>query len=82
MLHHEIEDNPSEISKLYGITQDPKTKNYMIVLHYAVHGSLRNYLDANYDKLSWNTKLFDLWQVASGLNKIHEKVEIYILVIY
>jgi len=42
MLHHEIEDNPSEISKLYGITQDPKTKNYMIVLHSLRKKNVRN----------------------------------------
>jgi hypothetical protein len=37
--------------KFYGITQDPETKNYIIVLDYAGNGSLRNYLD---NKLSWH----------------------------
>ncbi|GBC32515.2 kinase-like domain-containing protein [Rhizophagus irregularis DAOM 181602=DAOM 197198] len=53
--HHKIEDNFSIIN-IYGITQEPETKNYMIILDYAEHGSLRNYLDIRYNKISWYTK--------------------------
>ncbi|GBB91326.1 hypothetical protein RclHR1_18550001 [Rhizophagus clarus] len=69
-LHHKIQDNFSIIN-IYGITQEPETKNYMIVLDYADNGSLRNYLDRYYNKLSWHTKLHDLWRIAYGLKKIH-----------
>ena len=48
--HHKI-DEQYFVVKLYGITQDPETKNYMMVLEYAENGSLRNYLDKSYDKL-------------------------------
>ncbi|RIA94786.1 kinase-like domain-containing protein, partial [Glomus cerebriforme] len=61
------------IIRLYGITQDPNTKNYMLVLDYAKHGSLRNYLNTNYDKLSWRNKIYNLWSIASGLDEIHAK---------
>ena len=60
-MHHKLRadklgvDNFT-ITKLYGISQDPETKNYIMVLDYADNGSLRNYLDINYDKLSWKTK--------------------------
>src|SRR5207249_1411881 len=57
---------------LYGITQDPETKNYIMVLDYAEYGSLRNYLDMNYGKLSWKTKFRNLYYIAVGLHKIHE----------
>src|SRR5256886_2504111 len=70
-LHHKI--NTFSIIKLYGITQDPETKNYIMVLGYADNGSLRNYLDTNYDKLSWETKFLNLWNIAFGLHHIHEK---------
>ncbi|RIA94784.1 kinase-like domain-containing protein, partial [Glomus cerebriforme] len=59
------------IIRLYGITQDPITKNYMLVLEYAKNGSLRNYLDKSYDKSDWYTKIIDLWHIANGLNDIH-----------
>ncbi|RIA83534.1 kinase-like domain-containing protein, partial [Glomus cerebriforme] len=57
---------------LYGITQDPDTKNYMMVLHYAENGSLRNYLDKSYNKLSWSTRIYYLCSIALGLDEIHE----------
>src|SRR6266536_1438437 len=59
------------IVRFYGITQDPETKNYIMVLNYAEHGSLRNNLDTNYGKLSWKNKFDNLWQIAVGLDKIH-----------
>ena len=36
----------------------------MMVLDYAENGSLRNYLDKEYDKLSWKTKFDYLWGIA------------------
>ena len=71
-MHHKVGGNFS-IVNLYGITQEPETKNYIMVLDYADHGSLRNYLDKNYDKLSWSDKLHNLLYMASGLRGIHEK---------
>ncbi|GBC40214.2 kinase-like domain-containing protein [Rhizophagus irregularis DAOM 181602=DAOM 197198] len=74
-LHHKIVDNNffSFIVRIYGITQDPISKNFMMVLDYADYGSLRNYLDKNYNKLSWYIKLNDLYFVAFGIEKIHIK---------
>src|SRR6266498_3561177 len=70
-MHYKFES--PYISKLYGITQDPKTKNYIMVLDYAENGSLRNYLNKEYDKLSWKTKFSFLWRIARGLDEIHGK---------
>jgi serine/threonine protein kinase len=60
------------IIKLYGITQDPETENYIMVLDYAENGSLRNYLDKYYNELSWNNKINYLYSIAYGLRNIHE----------
>src|SRR6185437_4519264 len=61
------------ITQLYGITKDPVTKNYMMFLDYAVHGSLRNYLDTNYNKLDWKYKFDQLLNIAYGIVEIHKK---------
>ncbi|RIA87924.1 kinase-like domain-containing protein, partial [Glomus cerebriforme] len=61
------------VIEFYGITQDPETKNYIMVLQYAKNGSLRNYLDTNYNELSWKTKFRNLWSIAFGLYLIHRK---------
>jgi serine/threonine protein kinase len=46
----------------------------MMVLHYAESGSLRNYLDTSksyiYSK-NWKEKIYDLFDIACGLNQIH-----------
>ena len=63
-LHHKV--NGYFIIRLYGITQDPETKNYMFVLRYAENGSLRNYLDTN--TLSWYGKFKNLYDIARGWN--------------
>ncbi|RIA86158.1 kinase-like domain-containing protein [Glomus cerebriforme] len=72
--HHKIiEYTNIGIIRLYGITQEPETKNYMMVLEYAENGSLRNCLDKNYNELDWKTKFIDLWRIAIGLGIIHDK---------
>ncbi|RGB25694.1 hypothetical protein C1646_771389 [Rhizophagus diaphanus] len=69
-LHYKVNNNVNVI-KLYGLTQDPKTKNYIMVLEYAGKGSLRDYLDTNYNQLSWKDKLLHFCYIASGLVDIH-----------
>ncbi|GBC01604.1 hypothetical protein RclHR1_04260004 [Rhizophagus clarus] len=61
----------SHVTRVYGITQDPETKDYMMVMEYAENGSLRNYLDKFYDKLDWKTKFEHLLWISSGLRIIH-----------
>ena len=69
-FYHKLhKSDNSHIVRLYGITQDPETKNYMMVLRYASNGSLRNYLNLN--TLSWDDKLFSLRNIARGLDTIH-----------
>ncbi|CAB4431361.1 unnamed protein product [Rhizophagus irregularis] len=71
-LHYKVNLHKT-IIKLYGITQDPDEKNYIMVLDYAENGNLRNYLDKRYDYLRWNDKINYLHSIAHGLRDIHEK---------
>ncbi|KAF0458830.1 kinase-like domain-containing protein [Gigaspora margarita] len=43
--------------KIYGLTQDEKTKEYMMVAQYADNGSLCEFLRTEIKKLTWQTKL-------------------------
>ncbi|RGB31427.1 hypothetical protein C1646_764117 [Rhizophagus diaphanus] len=72
-LHNKGKMNNAFIIGFYGITQDPETKNYMMVLDYAEDGSLRNYLDKEYNKLKWNKKIDYMYDIIIGLERIHEK---------
>ena len=67
---HKIYEGSLTIVRLFGITQDPETKNYMMVLRYAENGSLRNYLNTN--TLSWKDKFLSLLCMAAGLDRIHK----------
>src|SRR5205807_6858167 len=57
---------------IYGVTQDPETKEYMIVMQYANNGSLLSYLDQNINNLTWMDKLEHLENIAWYLHIIHE----------
>ncbi|CAG8585536.1 34082_t:CDS:2 [Gigaspora margarita] len=56
---------------LLGITQDPETSEYIIVMNYAHGGSLRDNLQ-NISRMSWKKRLFILNSIIFGLAGIHQ----------
>ncbi|GET02629.1 kinase-like domain-containing protein [Rhizophagus clarus] len=70
-LHYKVNDLLNSFIKFYGITQDPITKNYIMVMNFAENGSLRKFLDFNYSKLNWFDRINCLWIIAYGLNLLH-----------
>jgi serine/threonine protein kinase len=56
---------------MYGLSQNPDTKDYIIVLEYA-NGSLNDQYNNNIKNRHWNEKLEILGDVIKGLKKIHE----------
>src|ERR1051325_4302758 len=61
------------IIRCYGITKDPETNEFMMVMQYAQYGSLRQHLNKSFNLLSWRDKLYNLEFISYGLEKIHEK---------
>ncbi|RHZ64770.1 hypothetical protein Glove_320g52 [Diversispora epigaea] len=57
--------------QFYGITQDPETHSYMMVLEYAKDGNLREYLKNNFNNMNWKQKLFNIWSLSTRLLNIH-----------
>src|ERR1051325_9631278 len=70
---HIIVGNPAVIVQCYGITKDPKTNDFMMVMAYAQNGSLRQHLNNSFNSLNWNNKLEILKSIAAGLDDIHKK---------
>src|SRR4051812_571596 len=58
--------------EFYGITQDPETHSYMMVLEYAKDGNLREYLKINFNNIDWRQKLNNLRSLSERLKNIHE----------
>ena len=48
------------IVRCYGITKDPETNNFMMVMEYAQYGSLRQHLNNSFNSLNWYEKLYNL----------------------
>ncbi|GES83220.1 kinase-like domain-containing protein [Rhizophagus clarus] len=67
--------NNDNILKMYGISQDPNTKNYIIVLYYAEGGDFNNWISVNenFNHFSWKKKLTILFDIACSLKYIHGK---------
>ncbi|EXX66299.1 hypothetical protein RirG_125150 [Rhizophagus irregularis DAOM 197198w] len=66
-------DNSGEILKIYGISQNPNTKDYVMVLQYARGGNFNNWLNNNCKNFNWPNKLKVLNNIINGLNEIHQK---------
>ncbi|EXX53695.1 Mkk2p [Rhizophagus irregularis DAOM 197198w] len=62
-----------KILQIYGISQSPNTKNYIIILQYAESGDFNDWIDKNYKNFDWNSRLEVLSGLIDGLIDIHEK---------
>ncbi|UZO07193.1 uncharacterized protein OCT59_027488 [Rhizophagus irregularis] len=58
--------NLEYIVEVYGISQDIKTKDYMLVMKYAIGGNLHNHLQNNFNDITWNKKLHILLKISEG----------------
>ncbi|RIA82071.1 kinase-like domain-containing protein, partial [Glomus cerebriforme] len=71
-LYLKMNDSSNVIS-IYGITKDPDTNNFMMVIYYSNNGNLRQMLNREFNSLCWSSKFNILCHIASGLRSIHEK---------
>ncbi|RIA80561.1 kinase-like domain-containing protein [Glomus cerebriforme] len=66
----------SNILRIYGLSQDPGTKNHIMVLQYAEGGDFYNWINKNYENYenySWYKKVGTLRNIIEGLEEIHQK---------
>ncbi|EXX60084.1 Cdc15p [Rhizophagus irregularis DAOM 197198w] len=70
--HMFFTEHTINIIRCYGITKDPESRNFMIVMGYAKDGSLRQYLNNSFNSIRWNEKLDILQEIAQGLAYIHQ----------
>src|SRR5437763_12944643 len=61
------------ILDIYGISQDPNTKEYILVMRYANGGCLTDYITKEFKNLKWKDKIEILYSIISGLNIIHQE---------
>ncbi|GES93962.1 kinase-like domain-containing protein [Rhizophagus clarus] len=61
------------ILKMYGISQNPDTEDFIIVLEYAEGGNFNDYLNRNYKTFDWLNNIQILMNIIKGLKEIHQE---------
>uniref|UniRef100_U9SZ62 Protein kinase domain-containing protein n=1 Tax=Rhizophagus irregularis (strain DAOM 181602 / DAOM 197198 / MUCL 43194) TaxID=747089 RepID=U9SZ62_RHIID len=67
----------SNILNIHGISQNPDTKDYIMVLKYANVGSFNNWINVYFEYFDWKNKLFTLLNIINGLKEIHQKQKVH-----
>ncbi|CAG8784274.1 3694_t:CDS:2, partial [Racocetra fulgida] len=62
----------SGIVDCYGVSKDPKTGSYVMVMRYAEQGNLRHYLSKYFTDLSWDEKIVLFDRIGKALKGIHD----------
>ncbi|RGB31169.1 kinase-like domain-containing protein, partial [Rhizophagus diaphanus] len=58
--------------KFYGMTKDPATKEFMMILQFAEKGNLKCFLSSNFKNFLWKDKIVYLCGLADDLNSLHK----------
>ncbi|GBB98038.1 hypothetical protein RclHR1_03120023 [Rhizophagus clarus] len=61
------------ILRCYGISQDPETQDYILVLEYMPNGNIRRFLKQNSAKCDWSMRISILKDILHGLLTIHKR---------
>src|SRR5688572_5664578 len=59
------------INKYYGITRNPKSQDFIIIMKYYESGDLTHYIASNFFNIGWLNKLNMLDYIILGLRNIH-----------
>ncbi|GBB86409.1 hypothetical protein RclHR1_12850002 [Rhizophagus clarus] len=75
-IFHRINSRKSSVyqgsCKYFGITQDPITKDVIIVISYYNLGDLMHYISNDFYNISWEKKLHNVWYIMAGIKNLHE----------
>src|ERR1043165_4088244 len=58
--------------KLYGITKDPETQEFIMIIQFADQGNLRHNLSSNFNNFLWKEKIGMLSCLAMDLKNLHK----------
>ena len=58
-------------NQIYGVTRDPISKEYAIVIEFKNGGNLREVIKKNHSKLTWVNIINIFENISSGLDYVH-----------
>jgi hypothetical protein len=53
--------------RFYGLTKDPETGEFMMIIQFADKGNLRNSLSNNFNNILWKDKIELLYDLSTDL---------------
>ncbi|CAG8499598.1 3563_t:CDS:2, partial [Racocetra persica] len=71
LIHMVLSLESPYIVTCYGLTKEPKSGNFMMILEYLFDGDLKTYLKNKDITLSWRTRYSILHNITSALSKMH-----------
>ncbi|CAB4433013.1 unnamed protein product [Rhizophagus irregularis] len=69
--HWKLNCKQSDSLRFYGMTKDPETEEFMMIMQFASSGNLRNILSSNFKNILWNEKFWYLYAAADELKNLH-----------
>ena len=54
------------VVQCYGVTKDPEKNDYLLVFQYADNGDLHNYLSKNFKEITWEQKIYSVYNISLG----------------
>ncbi|CAJ0749051.1 22850_t:CDS:2 [Entrophospora sp. SA101] len=73
ITYYKLVSNIDKVVKCYGVSQDPTTKDYMMVMKYVEGGNMRQYLKENYSELDFRLKLSQLTDIFTQQIQVAER---------
>ncbi|CAG8551010.1 5710_t:CDS:2 [Funneliformis mosseae] len=62
-----------QILRCFGISQEPNSEEYLLIMQYANGGDFQNYLEKNFKNLTWYNKKKLARQISDRLNYLHNE---------
>ncbi|EXX66395.1 Pkh1p [Rhizophagus irregularis DAOM 197198w] len=71
-IHFYLSEEKEEGLGIYGLTKDPETKDFMMIIEFADRGNLRNILLNNFNNIMWKDKIYLLYHSLIDLRDLHK----------
>ncbi|POG79133.1 kinase-like domain-containing protein [Rhizophagus irregularis DAOM 181602=DAOM 197198] len=70
-IHWDYCRENNNLLKFYGMTKDPVTKEFMMIVQFSEMGNLRSILSKDFNNILWKDKITSLFKLSFDLDKLH-----------
>ncbi|EXX62655.1 Cdc15p [Rhizophagus irregularis DAOM 197198w] len=70
-IHWDYCRENNNLLKFYGMTKDPVTKEFMMIIEFSEIGNLRSVLSKDFNNILWKDKINFLYKLSYDLDRLH-----------